>query len=312
MTQEPHIVVACATQRGLACLRMLAGLLPHARFSVFSFREEPWEPPFLDEISAFCRMREMLFRETKDLLTTDAAAAWATSPPDLLIAVNWRYLMQRAVLSLPRKGAFLFHDSLLPAYRGFSPTVWAMINGESQTGATLLEMADEVDAGGIVDQAAVPIGDDDAIADVTQRVTEAYLCLLERNLPNLLAGSTRPIPQNHSLATFCCKRLPEDNRINWSLPAVQIHNLIRATSRPYPGAYASIAGRRMIIWSAKLMKGTRKYVGIVPGRVIEITKGEGVTVLTGDGVLRLCEVQVESEQITPAWLVLNRLAYTLN
>lgn len=309
--QSPHIALLCATARGEACLRKIAALLPHARLTVFSFREEPWEPPFFKGIREFSEQASFAFHEAKSLAAAQGAAGWRTSPPDLLLAVNWRYLVPREIFSLPRMGAFVFHDSLLPAYRGFSPTVWAMINGQSQTGATLLEMADGVDAGGIVDQAAVPIGEDDCIGTVVQRVTDSYLELLERNLTGLLAGFACPKAQDSRLATFCCKRLPEDNRIDWKMPAEQIHNLIRATTRPYPGAFTSLSGRQLKVWSARRVEVVKSYVGAVPGRVVEIIPGEGVLVLTGTSPLLLCEVQLGSETPTLADTTLNKLAHTL-
>lgn len=309
--QSPYIALLCSTARGEACLKKIAALLPNARLMVFSFREEPWEPPFFETIRKFSEQSGFEFFESKKLAALQSVADWRVSPPDLLLAVNWRYLVPQQIFSLPRMGAFVFHDSLLPAYRGFSPSVWAMINGQSQTGATLLEMADEVDAGGIVDQAVVPIGEDDCIGTVVQRVTSAYLELLERNLTGLLAGSVSPKAQESRLATFCCKRLPEDNRIDWKMPAETIHNLIRATTRPYPGAFTSLSGRQLKVWSARRVKAIRSYVGAVPGRVIEVLPGEGVLVLTGTGPLMLCEVQLDSESPAPAHTTLNKLAHTL-
>ncbi len=132
---------------------------------------------------------------------------------DLMFVVSWHYLIPRSVFQGATLGSFVFHDSLLAEYRGFAPTVWAMINGASQTGVSLLEMADDVDSGAIVNQERVPIGADDTIATVLDRVTEIYLVLLERNLPALLKGQAPHTPQDRTQATYTCKRVPEDNLI---------------------------------------------------------------------------------------------------
>src|SRR5690606_18388029 len=123
-----------------------------------------------------------------------------------------------AIYERARLGAFVFHDSLLPAYRGFSPTVWAIINGEDNTGVTLFHMADDVDSGDIVAQQRVSIAPDETIADVLENVTQAYLSVLESYLPALMDGSAPRIPQEHEAATYTCKRLPEDNAIDWHAP----------------------------------------------------------------------------------------------
>src|SRR5262249_44273378 len=149
-----------------------------------------------------------------------------------------------------RLGAYVFHDSLLPRYRGFSPTVWAMINGESETGATLFAVSEEVDYGDIIAQSRVSINSDETIAEVMERVTDAYLLLLEQNLPRLMSGNVPRTPQDHLRATYTSKRVPEDNRIMWNSPTDVIHNLIRAVTRPYTGAYTYLDDMKLIVWSA--------------------------------------------------------------
>jgi len=171
-----------------------------------------------------------------------------------------------------------------------------MINGESQTGVTMFHLAEQMDAGDIIDQVAVPIGPDDTIREVMDRVTEAYLYLLEKNLPLIKRGQAPRKPQEHPLATYTCKRMPQDNEIDWSATTDTIYNLIRAVTRPYPGAFTWYKGRKLIIWSTSPLRENRRYVGRIPGRVVEIRRREGVVVLTGDGHLFVKSVQLEGEQ----------------
>lgn len=298
-----RIVLCCATRRGLRFLERLHALAPAAELTVFSFREEPHEPPFLDAIAAACAERGARFAEARQVAPDGDF--------DLLFAVSWRYLIPPAVYRRARLGAYVFHDSLLPAYRGFSPTVWAMIHGERETGVSLFAMSEGFDQGDVADQQAVPIGAEETIADVMERVTGAYLELLERNYPDLAAGRARLRPQAHHLATYCCKRLPSDNRIDWQASTREIHDLVRAVTRPYPGAFTSLGGRRLTVWGARRPEGLPAYVGRVPGRVVAAHPGEGSVVLTGDGALLLTRVQLEGGAEVDAAELLDRPSITL-
>jgi len=304
-----RIAVACAARRGLLCLERIAELAPGADLDVFTFREEAHEPPFLESIRQAAEARGAAFREARALGRESLAAYWETTPPDLLLVVGWRYLVPARVYERPRLGAFVFHDSLLPAYRGFAPTVWAIVNGEDHTGATLFRIAEAVDSGAIVGQERVPIGPDDVIATVMDRVTGAYLKLLDRHLPELLAGTAREYAQDASLATFTCRRLSEDARIDWRAPARAVHDLVRASSTPYPGAFTYLDGRRLTVWSARRLD--RRYVGSIPGRVAEIRAGEGVVVLASDGPMLLERVQLEGDEPRNAAEVIRSLSTTL-
>ena len=304
-----HIVLLGAARRGYRFLETLATLVPDCHLTVLSFREEPSEPPFLDDIRALANARGAQFREAKTIHARKPGGVWE-QPFDLLFAVGWRYMVPSAVYRRARLGAYVFHDSLLPKYRGFSPTVWAMINGEDHTGVTLFEMAESVDSGLIVGQERVPIGLDDDIAAVQERVTQAYLSLLAQSLPGLRAGALSGLPQDESQATYTCKRLPEDNKIDWRLGTREVYNLIRAVTRPYPGAYTTLNGDEMRVWRAERLPDYSRYVGRVPGRVVEIGK-DGAVVLTGDGALLLTEVQVQGREPASAALVLNSLSNTL-
>lgn len=306
-----HIVVACATQRGMAFLEKLVALAPDARLTVFSFREDPWEPPFLDQIRTWAEPHDAQVFETRRVHDPKWAAFWAENPVDLMFSVSWRYLIPADIYLSPRLGTFIFHDSLLPQYRGFAPTVWAMVNGEPYTGATLFEIADDVDSGPIVGQQRVDIGPHDTIAQVMTNVTAAYLTLLETYLPALMAGTAPRTPQNQAEATFTCKRLPEDNKIDWTQPTQVIYNLIRATTSPYPGAFTTLEGQKLIIWGTRMVDQPGRYVGRIPGRVVEIRPGEGVVVMTGDSLLLLTQVQLGDALPQPAEAIVNKISFTL-
>jgi methionyl-tRNA formyltransferase len=306
-----RIALLGATRRGLLFLKKLTELLPQCELIVFSFPEDPWEPPFLNDIRSLTLVMGGQFFEAKQVGSKRWRNFWESTAIDLMFVVSWRYLIPSSIFHRPHLGTFILHDSLLPKYRGFAPTVWAIINGEDHTGATLFEISEKVDEGAIVDQERVPIGPHDTIGVVIEHVTQAYLDLLERNLANLLNGTAPRYPQDHTQATYTCKRLPEDDQIDWTASSECIYNLIRAVSMPYPGAYTYLSGEKIRIWAAQRPPTSRRYVGKVPGRVVDIRPNEGTVVLTGDGTLLLTKVQIEGGEIVCASEILKSPRQTL-
>lgn len=306
-----HVVLQCATRRGYQFLKKLIELLPDAELTVFSFPEEPWEPPFLKDIRELSGSKGFQFFETRKVHNKSLRQFWEGSTVDLMFAVSWRYLIPERIYSRSRLGTFVFHDSLLPEYRGFSPTVLAMINGEDHTGVTLFEMAEATDSGDIVDQEVLSIGPDETIAPVIERVTQTYLSLLERNLEGLLKGTAPREPQNHQRATYTCRLFPEDHQIDWAASSTAIYDLIRAVGSPYPGAFTLFCGQEMRIWAARRASDGKRYVGKIAGKVVEVLPDEGSVVLTGDGTLLLTQVQVKGDEVACAADVIRRVGQTL-
>jgi methionyl-tRNA formyltransferase len=292
-------------------LERLHALVPDANLIIFSFPEDPHEPPYLDDIRALAASIGAEFHEARQIGAARWRDYWERTAVDLLLTVNWRYMIPAAVYQRARLGAFVFHDSALPVYRGFSPTVWAMINGEAETGATLLEMAEAYDTGRIVGQRIIAMGPDATIAEVMEDVTSAYLDLLAAHLPDLLAGTAPLTAQDEGQTSYACKLLPDDLVIDWAWSSQRIYNLIRATTRPYPGAFTTLAGDRLTVWRAERLPGYPRFVGRVPGRVVEIREEVGSVVLTGDGALLLTEVERAGAGPARADTVLNRISHTL-
>ncbi|MFZ4827093.1 MAG: formyltransferase family protein, partial [Phototrophicaceae bacterium] len=191
-----HVVLLCATERGYRFLERLHQLLdPADHLTVCSFRETAWEPPYLDRIQARAQQIGATFYEARSVTELD----W-TEPMDMLFMVSWRYLVPHSFYGQARLGSFVFHDSLLPSYRGFSPTVWAIIiNGEDHTGVSLFHASEAYDTGDIIAQQRVPIPPDASIGQVIEHVTEAYLDLLTRHFPTLRNGDIHAHPQDHRL-----------------------------------------------------------------------------------------------------------------
>jgi methionyl-tRNA formyltransferase len=275
-----RIVLACNTERGRRVLDTLARLTGGAALEVFCGREEGGEPAFAAAIERKAEAVGATFHQATSLESVAEA--------DLLLMVNWRRMLAPSICARMRLGAFVFHDSLLPEYRGFSPTVWAVVNGEDHTGVTLIEAAEEADQGDIVDQARVPVGAHETIAEVMERVTGTYLELLERNLPALLAGTAPRRPQDHSRATWARRRTPEDNHIDWSWPAARVHDLVRGTTRPYAGAFTTFEGQEVRVWASLLDPSASGS----PGQVLAAEPGRRTLVAAGSGGVWLSDLEV--------------------
>lgn len=193
---------------------------------------------------------------------------------------------------------------------------WAIINGEKETGVTMFYIAEEVDSGEIIAQKTIAIDIKDNAKTLDKKLTLLYMELLEENLPFIAANKAPRIPQDHSQATYTCKRIPEDGLIEWSKSTYEIYNLIRGLTDPYPGAYTFVKSgshiEKLYIWSAFLDNEKKEYVGRVPGRVIGILEGTGIRVLTGDGTLILEDVELESQRgRTRADKIINSIKMTL-
>ncbi len=167
--------------------------------------------------------------------------------PEFLFSFYYRSMLGSELLSLPTRGAYNVHGSLLPKYRGRAPVNWAVLHDEQQTGATLHAMVAKPDAGDIVDSEAVPILPDDTALEVFHKVTVAAEIALHRSLPALIAGTARHRPQNLADGSYFGRRTARDGAIDWRRGARAVHNLVRAVAPPYPGAYCDAGGMTLRI-----------------------------------------------------------------
>jgi methionyl-tRNA formyltransferase len=190
----------------------------------------------------------------------DVQARIAAIAPDYIFSFYYRQMIPMSVLNLAKIAPLNMHGSLLPKYRGRVPINWAVLHGETETGATLHVMAEKPDAGDIVAQRAVPIGPDETAGEVFANVTAAAAETLKGVLPQLLKGNVPRSPNNLAEGSYFGGRKPEDGRIHWEQTAQQVYNLIRAVAPPYPGAFTDVATaqgtERIIINAARRIEGT--------------------------------------------------------
>ena len=216
--------------------------------------------------------------------------------PDLIVANNWRTYIPEEIWARPPRGTLNVHDSLLPGYAGFSPLIWALINGEPEVGVTAHMMDETLDAGPVVVQKAVPVGPRDTTTDLFHKTLDLIEPILLESLAAIAGGQTEFTPQDRSRASFFHKRSDEDSRIDWTWSAADLDRLVRALSDPYPSAYCYYKGERLRITGARVS--TAKYGG-TPGRIF-YREEDGVVIVAGANARSgkehgLCVTQVRTE-----------------
>ena len=234
-------------------VRCLSVLLAHGIQVelVVTHRDDPNEAIWFASVAQLARERGLDTAAPSD--PAQLAGRLQSLAPDFLFSFYYRHMLPTALLATATRGAYNMHGSLLPKYRGRVPVNWAILHGERETGATLHEMVAKPDAGGIVDQMAVPILPDDTAVEVFRKVTVAAEVILDRSLPGLVQGRTRARPQDLARGSYFGARKPEDGRIDWALPGRRIHDLVRAVAPPYPGAFTDIGGRRLRVLRTRLL-----------------------------------------------------------
>jgi methionyl-tRNA formyltransferase len=229
--------------------------------------------------------------------------------PDCVVISSFDRIVQADLLA--RCPFVNVHYAPLPQYRGRANVNWAIINGESHTAITIHRVDPGLDSGNVLFQENVAIGPRDTVADLYDRLNALQLRHLGDAVAKFLDGDAGT-PQSSELATYGCTRLPIDGEIDWTAPTHQVDALIRALVKPFPGAFTSFNGRRLVVWRAHVLEQPPAYVGRVPGRVVNVSRAEGhVDVLTGDGVLRVLEVEVDEGQPVAAADVIRTVRGTL-
>ena len=276
---------------GVRCLRVLLRHGIDVKL-VVTHRDNPDENIWFDSVADLALGHKIDVVTPLDPNTPTFIDQLASISPDFLFSFYYRMMLKPALLATARRGAFNMHGSLLPKYRGRVPVNWAIINGETETGATLHEMVEKPDAGRIVDQEAVPILPDDNAFDVFNKVAAAAEVALDRALPTLLDGSAVLRTQNLAAGSYFGGRKPEDGIINWSDTAQNIHNLVRAVAPPYPGATTTINGLAVKVTRTQLAPLHFKHHNPATLNV----SSDRVIALCGDGrMLRIIECEIDGQ-----------------
>ena len=213
----------------------------------------------------------------------DALRAWT---PDVIAVTAFGRILPPVILTLPPQGCINVHGSLLPKYRGAAPVQWAVIRGETETGITTMLMDEGMDTGAMLLQEKVVIHPDDTAGTLAPKLAAVGGRLLIETLRQFKAGTLRPQPQDHSLATMAPLLKKEDGLVDWTLQAKDIANRVRGLS-PWPGAFTFVNGERWTLWrgAAKVESPSK-----TAGTITKVTK-DSIEVATGNGIFQIFEIQ---------------------
>jgi UDP-4-amino-4-deoxy-L-arabinose formyltransferase/UDP-glucuronic acid dehydrogenase (UDP-4-keto-hexauronic acid decarboxylating) len=252
----------------------IAGVLTHA--------DDPHETQWFRSVAELAARRGLPVFAPKDPNHPLWLKRIRELKPEVLFSFYYRQMLSDDLLAIPKQGCFNLHGSLLPAYRGRAPANWAILNGETETGVTLHQMSSRPDAGDIVGQRRVPIMPADDARTLNLKLAEASRELLDQTLPLIRSGTAPRIPQDEKAASYYGRRRPEDGAIDWRKSATEIVNLVRAVTRPYPGAFTYSRSTKMLVWQAEALKKAPR--GDTPGSVLSV---DPLEIACGDGAVRI-------------------------
>ena len=213
--------------------------------------------------------------------------------PDIILVAAYGKLLPKAILDMPKFGCINVHASLLPKYRGASPIQWAVLNGDEKSGVTIMHMAETMDTGDIIMTKEVVLAKDETAGSLHDKLAEIGGPLLIEAMDALETGRAPRIRQNDEDATHVTMLDKTMGNLDFSKPAVQLERWIRGLN-PWPTAYTKLDGKMLKLWKAEVLP-AKEAKNVEPGTVIDVLK-DGFDVLTGDGVLRVKELQLEGKR----------------
>ena len=234
--------------------------------AVFTHRDDPGEALWFDSVAELASDLGIPVFAPENINHPLWVAQIRDLKPDIIFSFYYRDLIKPEILDIPPAGCLNLHGSLLPRYRGRCPINWVLVKGETETGVTLHYMTPRPDDGDIVGQHRFAIDPDDTALTLNQKAVTAAVQLLSEVLPRIVDGTAERIPQDASKASYFGGRRPSDGEIDWRQPAPVVRNLVRAVTRPYPGAFSHIGSRRCFFWS---VRETAAESGM-PGEIVSV------------------------------------------
>ncbi len=292
---------------GYECLKILIERNEEI-VAVVTHQDDPSEEIWFRSVAELARTHHLPVYSPSSPNTPAFIDSMSRLAPDLILSFYYRRLLSDKLLAISRLGGINLHGSLLPKYRGRCPVNWVLINGEAETGVTLHHMIEKADAGDIIAQRPVPIDLEDTALSLFHKLTAAATELLKETFPLIKRGTAPRISQDSRLATTFGGRRPEDGRVRWEWSAGAIHNLIRAVTHPYPGAFTFRGGKKLYLWGATFNHQSSIAKQREPGTINAVEKGKGMLVSTGERGLLVTRVQLEGEEEISADEMMERYA----
>jgi methionyl-tRNA formyltransferase len=293
-------VVFAYGEIGVRCLRVLLRHGVQVQL-LFSHEDDPAETLWYASVAEAARASNVPVVMPADPNSAVWVERVAQLRPDFLFSFYYRQMLSDNLLATASRGALNMHGSLLPKYRGRAPLNWAILKGETETGASLHYMQTKPDAGPLVGQESLPIGINDTAHEVFFRLADAAERLLDRCLPDLIAGRAKAAPLNLASGSYFGRRRPDDGRVSWSAPALEIHNLIRAVAPPFPGAFGVFGPHTFRLLGSRYSAEPARFPQSAPclyadGATLQLDCVDGRR-------LTLTNVELDGEPLTPASFV---------
>lgn len=242
-------------------------------------------------VKAFAVSKGLLVFQPEKIKTPEAEAQLEAMHPDIIVVVAFGQILSQKILDIPRLGCINVHASLLPRYRGAAPLHWSIVNGETHTGVTTMFMDAGLDTGDMLLKTEVAIDEEMTTAELHDILMKKGADLLIATLEKLDAGSIVREKQDDAISNYAPLLKKDTGRIHWTLPARQLHNLVRGLNS-WPGAFCLLEGKTFKIWKTALYTGSESGK---PGEVIKITR-QGFVIATGEGALEILELQAPSKK----------------
>jgi UDP-4-amino-4-deoxy-L-arabinose formyltransferase/UDP-glucuronic acid dehydrogenase (UDP-4-keto-hexauronic acid decarboxylating) len=257
--------------------------------AVFTHKDDPRENVWYDSVAELAASQGIPVFAPDDINHPLWVKRIKEFAPDIIFSFYYRNMVKQPILDIPPAGCLNLHGSFLPKYRGRCPVNWVLVNGEKETGVTLHYMTPKPDDGDIVCQKKVIITEDDTARSLLEKAARTASTMLDEILPRIKDGAAPREPQDHSKATYYGGRRPADGEIDWTVSAKQVRNLVRAVTRPYPGAFSHIANEKCLFWAVSEVscRGDESH----PGAVIST---DPLLVACGSGAVRVDFGQAEN------------------
>ena len=212
--------------------------------------------------------------------------------PDVMVVAAFGQIISKEILEMPKYGCINVHASLLPAYRGAAPIQWAVINGDKESGVTIMQMDEGIDTGDMIEKVVVPIAEDETGGSLFDKLSQAGAKLCVKVLQDLEDGKAVREKQPEESTTPYARMIDKKmGAIDWEKPAKEIEQLIRGLN-PWPSAYTRLQGKTLKIWKAEVLL---EHSQEAPGQITEVTK-DSIVVQTGQGRLKILELQLEGKK----------------
>ena len=238
----------------------------------------------------------------------EAVAELKKFPADVFVVAAFGQILSEEILTMPKYGCINIHASLLPKYRGAAPIQWCIVDGEKETGVTIMQMDAGIDTGDILFTKKVAITEEETGGSLFDKLSQAGAELIVEALPKIEAGEVSPVKQDEARSNYARMLKKEDGQINWNRPAEEIGRLVRGMD-PWPSAFTYYRGKQFKIWKAQAVDGGTE--GLLPGTIAQIEK-QGIWIACGSGMLQVTEAQMEGKKRMSAADLMNGRTLEMN